>query len=132
MKVKADPRDVVRQLILVEHRPVEDSIRIVMEKHAGKDAAVAVAFEDHDGIQRRGVLGLCGHHGDIWRPSGAFVWTWRGEFGHLCEAQLDPLPRAIIGVVAGSASAWLRLRPRSPRAADRWGCTVAGPGRVPA
>lgn len=40
-------------------------------------AAVAIAFEDHDGIQRRGVLGLCGHHGDTWRPSGAFMGSVR-------------------------------------------------------
>lgn len=89
-KVRTDPRDLVRHLILVEHRPFEDSIRIVREKRAGKDAAFAVAFEDRDGVQRRGVLGFCRHHSDSWQPSGSFmgsvhvtgdrdVWmTWGG------------------------------------------------------
>jgi hypothetical protein len=87
---KPDPRDLVRNMILVDHRPFEDSIRIVREKRAGKDAAFAVAFEDRDGVQRRGVLGMCRHHSDTWQPSGRFmgsahvtgdrdVWmTWGG------------------------------------------------------
>jgi hypothetical protein len=64
MKVKTDPRDIIRNVILDDYRPVEDSIRIVREKRAGKDAAFAVAFEDTDGVQRRGLLGPCGHHSD--------------------------------------------------------------------
>jgi hypothetical protein len=49
----------------------------------------AVAFEDNDRVQRRGVIGLCNHHGGTWRTSGGFMgsarvtgnrdlWTWGG------------------------------------------------------
>jgi hypothetical protein len=90
VKVKVDPHDLVRDIVLAEHDPFEDSIEIVREKRAGKDAAFAVAFEDHNGFQRRGLVGLCRHHGKTWEPSGRFmgsvkvtgpreVWmTWGG------------------------------------------------------
>jgi hypothetical protein len=77
MKVKADPRDLVRSVVLAEYRPAGDSIEIVREKSAGKDAAFAVAFEDRDGVQRRGVLGMCRHKSDEWRSSGAFMGSAR-------------------------------------------------------
>lgn len=73
MKMKVDPHDLVRDIVLAEHDPFEDSIKIVREKRAGKDAAVAVAFEDHNGLQRRGLVGLCRHHGKTWEPSGGFI-----------------------------------------------------------
>ncbi len=93
MKAKTAPQDLVRNVIQRDYRPFEKSIRIVREKRAGKDAAFAVAFEDRDGVQRRGVLGLCRHHSDTWQPSGGFmgrarvtgdreVWmTWGGWGG---------------------------------------------------
>lgn len=49
MTVKTDLRERVRNMILLDYRPIEDSIRIVREKRADKDAAFAVAFEDRDG-----------------------------------------------------------------------------------
>ena len=77
MKMKTDPCDLVRGVVMAEYRPAGDSIEIVREKSAGKDAAFAVAFEDRDGVQRRGVLGMCRHHSDTWRSSGAFMGSAR-------------------------------------------------------
>jgi hypothetical protein len=77
MKVKPDPRDVVLSTVVAEHRPFEDSIQIVREKRSGKDAAFAVSFEDRDGVQRRGLIGLCHHHGGVWQPSGGFIGSAR-------------------------------------------------------
>jgi hypothetical protein len=91
--VTSDQREFVRAVIAADYRPFDDStIRIVREKQAGKDAAFAVAFEDRDGVQRRGLIGLCRHHKDTWRPSGGFmgsahvtgdrdVWMTRGGWG---------------------------------------------------
>lgn len=92
MKMKVDPRDLVHAVVLAEYRPFEDSVEIVREKHAGKDAVFAVAFEDHKGVQRRGLIGLCRHHGKTWQRSGGFigssrvtgpadVWTTWGGWG---------------------------------------------------
>lgn len=93
MKVQANPRDLVRAIVIGDYGPFEDSIEIVREKHTGKDAAFAVTFEDRKGVQRQGVLGLRRHPGRMWRPSGAFmgsahltgardVWmTWGGWGG---------------------------------------------------
>ena len=64
MTVKSDPRDLVRAVVLADYYPFEASIQIVKEKRSGKDAALAVSFEDHDGVQRRGIIGLCQHHGN--------------------------------------------------------------------
>jgi hypothetical protein len=75
--VKPDPRDLVRNVVLADYRPAEESIQIVREKREGKDAAVAVAFEDRDGVQRRGLIGLCRHHSKKWQPSGAFMGSAR-------------------------------------------------------
>lgn len=72
-----EPRDVARGVVLADYRPIEDSIQIVREMRAGKDAAVAVAFEDRDGVQRRGLIGLSRHQGSVWRPSGGFMGTAR-------------------------------------------------------
>lgn len=77
MKVTTDPRCLVRDVVLAEYRPFEDSVEIVREKHAGKDAAYAVAFEDQDGLQRRGLVGLCRHHGRTWSSSGGFLGSLR-------------------------------------------------------
>lgn len=88
--MQTDPHQLIRDLLVRDYRPFEDSIQLVREKRSGKDAAFAVAFEDRDGVQRRGVLGLCRHHGNTWRPSSGFmvsqhptrngdVWiTWGG------------------------------------------------------
>jgi hypothetical protein len=70
VKVKVHPHVLVRDVVLAEYDPVEDSIKIVREKRAGKDAAFAVAFEDRKGLQRRGLVGLCRHHSKTWQPSG--------------------------------------------------------------
>lgn len=77
MEVQTDPSDLVRNMILVDYGASEDSIRIVREMRAGDDAAFAVAFEDRDGVQRRGVLGLSRHHSDTWQPSGGFMGNAR-------------------------------------------------------
>jgi hypothetical protein len=77
MTLQSDPRDLVRAVVITDHRAVEDSIEVVKEKHAGSDAAFAVAFEDRDGVQRRGVIGLCNHDGGAWRPSGGFMGSAR-------------------------------------------------------
>jgi hypothetical protein len=58
MKLQADPSDLVRAIIIGDYSPVEDSIEIVREKHAGRDAAFAVTFDDSKGVQRHGVIGL--------------------------------------------------------------------------
>lgn len=71
MKVRSDPRDLVRGVVMAEYRPASESIEIVREKIAGKDAAFAVAFEDRDGVQRRGVLGMCRHDSDGWQSARA-------------------------------------------------------------
>lgn len=47
------------------------------EKRSGKDAAVAVGFEQRNGVQRRGLVGLCRHHDNAWQPSGAFMGSVR-------------------------------------------------------
>lgn len=90
MKVRVDPHDLVRDVVLAEYDPFEDSIEIVRERRAGKDAAFAVAFEDRRGLQRRGLVGLCRHHSETWQASGGYmgsvhvtgprdVWmTWGG------------------------------------------------------
>lgn len=78
MKVKVDPHELVRNVVLTEYGPCEeDSIEIVREKHAGMDAAFAVAFEDRNGLQRRGLVGLCRHHGKTWQRSGGFMGSSR-------------------------------------------------------
>jgi hypothetical protein len=73
----AQPHDLVRNIVLAEYRPFEDSIQIVREKQAGKDAAFAVAFEDRNGVQRRGLIGLCRHHSKTWQRSGGFLGSSR-------------------------------------------------------
>lgn len=92
MKVEPHPRDIVRAIVIGDHSPFEASVEIVREKHAGKDAAFAVTFEDRKGRQRQGVLGLRKQPGGTWRPSGSFmgtahlpgerdVWITRGGWG---------------------------------------------------
>ena len=75
MKVEPHPRDIVRAIVIGDHSPFEASVEIVREKHAGKDAAFAVTFEDRKGRQRQGVLGLRKQPGGTWRPSGSFMGT---------------------------------------------------------
>lgn len=96
MKVTTDPRDLARNMIIIDDRPFEDSIRIVREKRAGKEIAFAVAFEDRDGVQRRGLVGLRWRHG-AWQECGRYmgsvhvtgdrdVWmTWGGWSGESRE-----------------------------------------------
>ncbi len=76
MKVKAAPHDLIRAIVAEHHRPVA-GIHIVKERHVGKDTAYAVAFEDRDGAQRRGIVGLRRHDGGAWSPSGAFMGSVR-------------------------------------------------------
>jgi hypothetical protein len=102
MKVQANPHDHVRAVVIADYSPFEDSIEIVREKHAGKDAAFAVTFEDRKGVKRQGVFGLRKHPGGMWRQSGGFmgsphltgerdVWmTWGGWSG-------DSHERAVYG-----------------------------------
>ena len=116
MKVRVDPRDLVRDVVLAEYDPFEDSIEIVREKRAGKDAAFAVAFEDRRGLQRRGLVGLCRHHSKTWHPSGGYmgsvhvtgprdVWMTWGGWGPSNSTE-----RAVAGGwVADSAAVSARL-----------------------
>ena len=75
MKLPPHPRDLVRAIVIADHSAVADSIQIVREQHAGNDAAFAVTFEDREGRQRQGVLGLSKHPEGMWRPSGGFMGT---------------------------------------------------------
>jgi hypothetical protein len=75
--VEAHPLDLVRNVVVAEYRPVADSVQVVRTKQAGKDAAFAVAFDDRDGVQRRGLVGLCRHHGKTWQRSGGFMGSAR-------------------------------------------------------
>lgn len=77
MKDTTDPRDLVENIVLREYDPVAESIQVVRGKRKGKDAAFAVAFEDRDGRRRRGLVGLCRHHGTSWLPSGGFMGSVR-------------------------------------------------------
>ena len=128
MKVEMDPRDLVRSAVLSDYRPRdENSIQIVREKQTGKDAAFAVAFEDRDGVQRRGVLGLCRHHSDTWRRSGGYmgssrvtgdrdVWMTWGGWG---PADSDSPERAVAGGwVADPSAVSARLVDASGRVLD--------------
>ncbi|UUZ60901.1 hypothetical protein [Nocardioides sp. B-3] len=93
MKVQGNPRNAVRDVVIAEYSPVEDSFEIVREKHVGGDATFAVTFEDRKGAQRQGVFGLRVHRGGAWQRSGGFmgsahltgdrdVWqTWGGWGG---------------------------------------------------
>ena len=76
MKAETDPRQLVHAMVVADHSPLEDSIQVVREKRAGKDAAFAVAFEDRERAPRRGVLRLRQHH-DTWQPSGRFMGSAR-------------------------------------------------------
>ena len=77
MKVQSDPRALARAAVLAEYRPASDAIEIVKEQHSGKDAVFAVAFEDRDGVPRRGLIGMCRHHSNRWQPSDAFMGSAR-------------------------------------------------------
>lgn len=77
MTVEAHLLDLVRNVVVAEYRPVEDSVQVVRTKQTGKDAVVAVAFDDRDGVQRRGLVGLCRHHGKTWQRSGGFMGSTR-------------------------------------------------------
>lgn len=69
--------DLVQAALESEYHLVEGSLTIVREKRAGKDAAVAVGFEQRNGVQRRGLIGLCRHHSPWWQTSGAFMGSVR-------------------------------------------------------
>lgn len=77
MKAKTDLRDLVYNVVLSEYSPIAESIQIIRGKREGKDAAFAVAFENRDGAQRRGLVGLCRHHSKSWQPSGGFMGSTR-------------------------------------------------------
>lgn len=77
MKVQSDLREQVRAVVLSDYHPATDSIEILKEKRSGKDAAFAVAFENRDGVPRRGLIGMCRHHSELWQPSGAFMGSAR-------------------------------------------------------
>ena len=76
MTLRTAPHDLVRAIVGEDHRPVA-GVHIVKERHDGKDAAYAVAFEDRDGALRRGMVGVCRHDAGLWRPSGAFMGSAR-------------------------------------------------------
>lgn len=73
MNPKTSAHDVVHAVLAAEYHPFEGSVEIVREKHSGKDAAFAVSFEERNGRQRRGLIGLCRHGDGMWQPSGAFM-----------------------------------------------------------
>ncbi len=73
MKQKTAAHDVVHAVLAAEYHRFEGSVEIVHEKHSGKDAAFAVAFEERNGRQRRGLIGLCPHGDGMWQPSGSFM-----------------------------------------------------------
>jgi hypothetical protein len=110
MNVMSDPRDMARAIVIADYGALENSIEIVRERRAGNQAAIAVAFEDKNGVRRRGVIGLRSQPDGRWRPSGSFmgsahrtgerdVWmTWGGWGG-------DSHDRAVLGGwVADSAT----------------------------
>jgi hypothetical protein len=125
MNVRADLWDLVRDIALSEHRAVGDSIQFVREKWAGEDAVFAVAFEDRDGGQRRGLLGMRRHDGDTWTSSGGFmgstratgqddVWTTWGFWGPAGSASRT---RAVAGGwVADPAATHARMADGTGRA----------------
>lgn len=110
MSVPPNPRDVVRAMVAVDFRPVENTFSIVREKQTGDGAVVAVAFEDEAGIQRRGLYGLRRRADGVWRPNGRSmgserspaerdVWmTWGGWSG-------DSPERSVLGGWVAVASA---------------------------
>ncbi len=69
--------ELVRHLLVDSYRAVESSIHIVREKHSGEHAACAVSFEERNGGQRRGLIGLCRHHDGTWQPSGGVMGSPR-------------------------------------------------------
>jgi hypothetical protein len=77
MNVQPNPRDIVRAMVIADYSPVATSIEIAREKQAGDEAAIAVAFEDGNGVQRRGVFGLRKEPDGRWRPSGGFMGSAR-------------------------------------------------------
>ena len=77
MQVQPHARDVVRAVVETDYSPLGDSIEIVGEKYAGDEAAIAVAFDDRNGWQRRGILGFRRAADETWRPSGAFMGSAR-------------------------------------------------------
>ncbi|MGH3480365.1 MAG: hypothetical protein ACRDQD_26460 [Nocardioidaceae bacterium] len=77
MQVQPNPRAAIRAVVETDYNPVENSIKIVSEKYAGNEAAIAVAFDDQNGVQRRGVLALRKDSDETWRPSGGFMGSTR-------------------------------------------------------
>ena len=69
MRTLPDPHPLIEMIVSAQFAPFEDSVEIVSERRLGDDAAIAVAFDDRVGLQRRGLIGLCGHEGQ-WRQSG--------------------------------------------------------------
>ena len=70
MTLRTAPHDLVRAVVAEDHRPVA-GVDIVKERHDGKDAAYAVAFEDRDGALRRGVIAMTQGSGD--RPARSWA-----------------------------------------------------------
>lgn len=97
MSVPSELSDVVRAIVVADYRPAGNSVEIVREKRTEDHCVVAVAFEDDDGVQRRGLYGLQRHHDGVWRPNGHCmgsaratgerdVWmTWGGWGGDAYE-----------------------------------------------
>jgi hypothetical protein len=91
MRSLPDPHPVIDMIVSAEFAPLEESVEIVSDRRLGDDAAFAVAFDDRSGVQRRGLIGLCGHEGR-WRQRGASlgsvhvtrdtdVWMTSGGWG---------------------------------------------------
>jgi hypothetical protein len=77
MQVQSNARDVIRAVVETDYNAVENSLMIVSEKYAGNEAAIAVAFDDQSGVQRRGALALRRVSDETWRPSGGFMGSAR-------------------------------------------------------
>lgn len=77
MNVQPNPHDIVRAIVIADYSPVVTSIEIVREKQAGNEAAIAVAFEDEQGVQRRGAFSLRKQPDGVWRPGGGFMGSAR-------------------------------------------------------
>ena len=77
MQVQPSARDVIRAVVETDYSAVEDSIKIVREKYARNEAAIAVAFDDQNDVQRQGVLALRKDSEETWRPNGGFMGTAR-------------------------------------------------------
>lgn len=100
MHAQVQVGDVVRAVVEADYSAVVNTVEIVREKFTDDTVVVVVAFDDHNGVRRRGVLGFRKDSSDTWRPSGGFmgsvraigdrdVWmTWGGWGGDARESDV--------------------------------------------